>query len=170
MIHGGIIPQPLTVSNRVNVMNTCFSRASGRSSGFTLIELMIVVAVVAILAAIAYPAYQDQVQKSRRTEAKTALSNTAQALERCYTRFSGYDNAACQVAALYDGGGSTFSGESPGPTTSWYEITANIGNQNFTLTATPIRGQTADSKCGTFTLSHTGQRGESGTLDVEDCW
>ena len=53
--------------------------------GFTLIELMIVVAVIAVLAAIAYPSYQDSVRKGRRGEAKSELVTLAQARERCFT-------------------------------------------------------------------------------------
>lgn len=144
-------------------------RRPGYGAGFTLIEMMIVVVIIAVLAAIAYPSYQNQVQKTRRAEAKTALSTVAQALERCYTRFSGYDNAACATAGDYDAGGFTYSGESPSATNSWYQITAAIDNQSYTLTATPIRAQTSDTKCGWFSLTHTGQRDtEFGTN--EECW
>jgi prepilin-type N-terminal cleavage/methylation domain-containing protein len=52
--------------------------------GFTLIELMIAVVVIAILAAIAYPSYQDSVRKSRRADAKSALMEHAQFMERTY--------------------------------------------------------------------------------------
>ncbi|MCP4091353.1 MAG: prepilin-type N-terminal cleavage/methylation domain-containing protein, partial [Gammaproteobacteria bacterium] len=54
----------------------------GKSRGFTLIELMIVVAIVGILAAIAYPSYQEQVRKSRRADANGALLGLANAMQR----------------------------------------------------------------------------------------
>jgi type IV pilus assembly protein PilE len=52
------------------------------NKGFTLIEVMIVVAIVGILAAVAYPSYQDHVRKSRRAEAQSALMGLAAAMER----------------------------------------------------------------------------------------
>ncbi len=56
-----------------------------QNKGFTLIELMLVVAVVGILAAIAYPSYQAQVQKSRRADGLTTLMQIMQSQERFYT-------------------------------------------------------------------------------------
>ena len=50
--------------------------------GFTLVELMIVVAIVAILAAIGYPSYQNSVQKSRRADGRAALQEAAARQER----------------------------------------------------------------------------------------
>ncbi len=52
------------------------------SRGFTLIELLVVLAIVAILAALAWPAFTDAVNKSRRSDAMSALANITQAQER----------------------------------------------------------------------------------------
>ena len=52
------------------------------NSGFTLVEVMIVVAIVGILASIAYPSYQESVRKGRRAQARTALSELVQQQER----------------------------------------------------------------------------------------
>lgn len=65
-----------------------------RQCGFTLIELMITVAVIAILAAIAYPSYRDSVIKSRRTDAKNALTQAMANMERYYTENNTYATAA----------------------------------------------------------------------------
>ncbi len=70
---------------RNNPLRTALS-----ARGFTLVELMIVVAIAAILAAIAYPSYQDSIRKSRRTEAKTALENVAAEQEKYYYRNNAY--------------------------------------------------------------------------------
>ena len=66
--------------------------------GFTLIELMIVVAIIGILAAIAVPQYLDYVTRSRRADGQSTLLQVAQALERCYTQFSAYNNTSCAVS------------------------------------------------------------------------
>lgn len=60
------------------------------NSGFTLVEVMIVVAIVGILASIAYPSYQESVRKGRRAQARTALSELVQQQERYYTQRNTY--------------------------------------------------------------------------------
>ncbi len=62
----------------------------GRQRGFTLIELMIVVAIIAIIAAVAIPSYQDSVWKGKRAEAKAAILKALQAEERYYTQNNTY--------------------------------------------------------------------------------
>ena len=67
--------------------------------GFTLIEVMIVVVIISILAAIAYPAYQSQLQQSRRIDAQTALLELAQYMERYYTTNGSYTGATLPFTA-----------------------------------------------------------------------
>ena len=71
-----------------------------RQRGVTLIELMTVVAVLGIIAAIAIPSYRRYMVRANRTDAKTALLQTAQALERCYTNSTpyAYNGAVCTAA------------------------------------------------------------------------
>lgn len=73
-----------------------------RARGFTLIELMIVVAIVAILAAVAYPSYRDSISKSRRAEARAQLMDAVQYMQRFYSQNDRYDqtNAATPVAEI----------------------------------------------------------------------
>lgn len=134
--------------------------------GITLIELMVVVVIVAILAAIAYPSYRDQVRRSNRTEAKVALEQTAQALEKCFTRYMAYNNASCPAFTQLDDGGSMTTPQ------GHYAITATTLNATeFILRATPQGGQASDTRCGALTLNDRGQRGiAGGTGTAQDCW
>ena len=136
-------------------------RPAKRMAGITLLELMIVVVVVGILAAVAYPSYQDQVRKTRRADGKSALLNTAQALERCYTRFAAYNNAGCGVA---------FPIVSPD---GHYSVTAvgGVTAAAFTLAAAPQGAQVEDVDCGILRLTSTGLQGsQDANADVGNCW
>lgn len=126
-------------------------------------ELMVVIVIVGILAAIAYPSYRDQVRRSNRTEAKVALEQTAQALEKCFTRYMAYNNPNCGAAEQLDGG----SFDTPEGN---YRITGDIGETEYDITATPLGGQASDTRCGALTLDETGQRGINGSGNAQECW
>ena len=130
--------------------------------GFTLIELMIVCAIVAILAAIALPAYRDYVKRAMRSEAKTALLENAQFLERAFTSANSYAGVTTATLPVQ---------QAPRSGTAAYDIavvTDAATPTTYTLTATPTGGMTGDD-CGTFTLDETGTKG-AGTAGVAACW
>lgn len=135
-----------------------------KSNGFTLIELMIAIAILAIIMGIAIPSYTQYVLKSGRADAKGVLMQTAQTLERCYTRYSAYDDSSCSLSQ-----GSTVTSEN-----EKYTLTVTTLNANdYLLTAEPEGGQTKDTECGNFTLNHQGQKGANGgtdASDIEECW
>ena len=66
--------------------------------GFTLIELMIVIAIVGILSAVAFGFYGDNVIASNRSEARSTLTEVAGSLEKCRSLYGSYNAAACNVA------------------------------------------------------------------------
>ena len=138
--------------------------------GFTLIELMIVVAVIAILAAIAYPSYQDSIRKSRRADAKAVLLQAAQWMERFYTENHRYDQNRAGTAVALPFTRSPIDGS-----TQYYDISlAAVAQNTFTLNAAPTSGadQTKD-KCKTLTLTSTGVKGVSGValgVTADECW
>jgi len=117
--------------------------------GMTLVELMIAVAIVGILAAIAYPSYRNQVMRTTRTEARVALEQRAQALEKCFTRFMAYNAAGC-VAGQPAADGNTSDAH--------YRVTITPGNSTFTLSATAQGAQASDAACRVITLNDAGAR------------
>jgi type IV pilus assembly protein PilE len=129
-----------------------------RQRGITLIELLTVMVIVGVLAAIAMPAYSNYTRKTKRADAKVALTNTSQVLERCYTRNNSYDITACATGTPYSSANGAYT----------ISLSVATGNQSYTLTATPAGAQAQDTHCGNFTLTSAGARGNSTT--ATDCW
>jgi type IV pilus assembly protein PilE len=148
-------------------------RASAWPAGFTLIEVMIVVAIVGILAAIAYPAYTEQIRRSKRSEAQTAILEVAQFLQRYY--------AAKNTFSDVDADGGTFKlglwdriPRDPNRTQTYTVSLEDIDKLNglgFKIRATPQGGAEKDPLCGSLTLDDKGRKGTSAGADkVNDCW
>lgn len=132
-----------------------------QQKGFTLIEMMIVVAVIGILSAIAYPSYTEYVRRGHRAEARAGLLQAAQWLERAATATGTYPLAAAFPANLKKVPNDRYD----------ISITSADGS-TYTLTATPKGAQTGD-KCGNYTLNQAGLRGAKGVTSgaiVTECW
>ncbi|WP_158007602.1 type IV pilin protein [Marinobacter sp. X15-166B] len=154
-------------------------RLPQRSAGFTLIELMIVVAIIGIIAAIAYPSYQEQVRSTRRADAQGALVSFANAMERFYTQNNSYIGADGGAAAISDTltapAASVFASVSPTDGNPVYNLRIfNLTANAYELRAVPIAGgpQAGD---GFLQLRSNGARGwdadNSGNLTAaEQTW
>lgn len=129
--------------------------------GITLIELLVAVAIVMIIAVIAFPSYQGMVEKSRRTEARAALSNIQLAQERFYTingRFAAnFNELSGNFADPTIGTYSNTSNTTLVTEQGFYNVTLPTAtNTAFTVTATAVGAQAGDTTCSTLSISHLG--------------
>ncbi len=133
-----------------------------RQKGFTLLELLIVVAIVGILAAIAWPAYQKSVNEGQRTDAKTTLTDLAAKQERFYTL-----GAPATYASDVKDLGNASSGTTMDSEQGIYTITlTNKLKSNGNPCSNKVGGVTVQS-C--FILTATPKAG-GGQEDDPDCW
>ncbi len=131
-------------------------------AGFTLIEMLVVVAIIGIVGAIALPAYQDNVRRGRRVEAQVALVESTQWMQRYYATQNTFDGAETKFPAALKAVPKT------GTKTYTVSVTVGTDKRSYTLKATPESG-VPDSKCGYLTLTDAGVKGtQSGT--VAACW
>lgn len=126
-----------------------------RQAGFTIVELLIVVAIIGVLASIAYPSYQEYVAESRRSDAQSHLLSLAQHMEREYTENGTYAGASLPYnEAPRDGN------------IKYYDLSFSASSATtFTLQAIPKNEMSGD-RCGNMTLTHSGQR----NANQNDCW
>ncbi len=152
-------------------MNALHSARAGShrvARGFTLIELMIVVAIVAILAAVAYPSYLNYVQKTRRATATGCLTELAQWMERNYTTCLRYDRTGAGCGTALDTAAlPALSCRADLGTSYAFSFVANPTTSAYTLQAVPGGAQAGDTRCGTLTLTQTGARGAA---SATGCW
>lgn len=142
-----------------NVQMHAIPRSTARTRGFSLIELMVVVAIIAILASIALPSYNEHQRKTRRAAGAACLTAMAQRMERFYTTALAYDAAGTpditQLRAICD----------PEVLTFYNVNVANVAPKTYTVSAAPTGKQSGDS-CGTLSINQAGTKSPSTT----GCW
>jgi len=138
-----------------------------QQKGFTLIEMMVTVAIIGVIAGIAYPSYLKSMQKGRRADAKGALTQASQAMERCYSTYGVYNSSNCaEVSALSTGFTSP---------KGYYTLSATENGTSYTVSATALSSgpQSKDTGCTVMNLSSTGVQSSgstSSTTDSGSCW
>ena len=130
------------------------------SKGFSLIELMIVVAIIGILAGIAFPSYQESIRKANRTDAQTELLQFSAALERQYVRTGNYtsilNDSTCTaqcvpVASIFTAGQDAIKNYA-------FTVTINTATNSYTVYASPQSGGRMSGD-GPFILQSDGTKG-----------
>lgn len=134
-----------------------------RMSGFSLIELLVVMVIAGILTMVAVPSYRQSVIKSRRADARVALNDVAQRLERCYTQFGAYDAAGCGIA----------DGDEVASKEGFYLVTVTIEDVDdvatYSLSAAPQGAQDDDTDCENLEMDALGNRSATGE-NTTHCW
>ena len=139
-------------------------RLRGRNArGFTMVELMVVVAIIAILAAFAVPNYLRYGIRARRSDGQQALQRMASAQERYYST----NNAYAKTLTLLNWGQTTSEKQ-------YYTLSldaATTSSTQFTAVATPVAGgPQAKDDCKALSITNTGLKAATGSTTNGTCW
>ena len=151
--------------------------ARRHSTGFTLIELMIVVAIIGLLAAVAYPSYTDSVAKGKRGEARAAILDLLQQQERYFTQMNTYEAFSLGTPGALPFKG--FSGLSGGSSGSSHLLGARLCSavggtvptkqECIEVFAEPQSAVFTDPKVSSMAIDTQGRRTCTGT-QIDRCW
>lgn len=155
-----------SVANQCRVSPRTFTAKSHRpAAGFTLIEMLVVLAIVAILSAVAYASYNESVWKTHRREGATCAVEAAQFMERFYTTNLRYNTDLAGVAAVLPA--------LPCAAQANYAYTlVNLAPTTYTINATPNALQTLRDKgrCSVLSINQANVKTETGTETAAFCW
>jgi type IV pilus assembly protein PilE len=164
--------------------------------GFTMIELMMVIAIIGVISALAMSSYKNSVIKTKRSDAKATLMDWSAQMERCYTANGTYLNVAAappnpaKTCDVLNAANTALNPGAAGPPAipnytvsvkGYYTITLGVAPNppltatTFSFTATPIPAQLVDPECTSFTITNTGAKTATGTIGTVDangarCW
>lgn len=138
-----------------------------QAKGFTILELLTVVAIIGVISMVAFPSYQNYVRKGKRAEGRIALLTAVQMEERYFTTNNTY------TATLSAAGILSYSGTNASSAAYTITIVPAAGGiaTGFTAKATPT-GNFVDTECNILTISQLGTKSmESATqTDPSKCW
>lgn len=141
-----------------------------RSRGWTLIELVMVMAIMALLAAVAWPSYTQHLQRGHRLEAIAALLEAQHFMERYYTAYGRYSVEAGSGSSAVAPMLPLRLQNIPASGTRYVLSVSQVAANSYTLSAVPT-GSMANDSCGALTLTHTSVRGTtSRTASAAECW
>lgn len=134
------------------------------NKGFSLLELLIVLAITGIIATISYPSYRNYIARAHRTDGQLALLDLACRMETYYAEHDTYQTATIGVSKATD---VLTRNLSPN---GWYTLSlTHLTNTTYNLQASPTNAQ--DISCQSLTLNSLGVKGITATAtDVSKCW
>jgi type IV pilus assembly protein PilE len=150
-----------------------------KNKGFTLIELVMVIAIIGLLAAIAIPNYSEYLSRTKRSEGQAVLANASALQERFFAQNNRYVTDNANIQRLTNNPGQVVgsgAGQRINSENRYYQVSVSTmaGDGGYTLTATPNAPTFSDPACGNLTLNAIGIKGRSaqgsGAKSVDACW